>query len=212
MPYSENDIKTIAMTTNPYEIHWEFINEAEFTPEHLKHFTVRDIRKMFLRRKDPMVPEMAYLSFLQHSLWGVDFNIPRGIEKIKIQLQLPLYEGKGLSWKSIRLNPNKIWATEDSLDRDIYRMIEEGVAYMGETRKPIPPVVVWLIKDDGRYNYVCHDGHHRVKYYAMHHRRVPAILLEYWIDNRDNPLLAQKLKYRQIDTYVKDLEIVQRNF
>lgn len=167
---------------------------------------------MFLRIKDPMVPELAYLSFLQHSMWGVDFNIERGVQKVLLQLHLPLFEGKGLSWKKTYVNPHKVWATEDSLDKDIYAMLDVGIKYMKKTDKPIPPVIIWLIKDDGRYNYVCHDGHHRVKYFAENGGKMPTILLEYWLDNRSNPLLAQKLHYRKIDTRVVDLPIEQRDF
>jgi len=200
------------LETEKRKINWEFINIEEFSPEHLKHFTVKDIRKMFFRKKDPMVPEIAYLSFLIHSAWGISFNIERGVERTRMQLRLPLYDGKGLSWKETELNTSKIWASEDSLDYDILEMVKVGIDYMIETNKPIPPVVVWLIKNDGRYNYVCHDGHHRV--YAMHQmgKKVPAVLLEYWIDNREQPLLAQKLLYRQIDTYVKDMSIIKRDF
>ncbi len=200
------------MATKNNQIDWQFIDINEFTSEHLKHFSVTDIRKMFLRTNKPMVPELAYLSFLQHSMWGVGFDIERGIQKVMIQLNLPLFEGTGLSWKQTYVNPHKVWATEDSLDLDIYQMIETGINYMHRTKKPIPPVIIWLIKDDGRYNYVCHDGHHRIKYYAQRGGRMPAVVLEYWIDNRENPLLAQKLHYQKIDTRVVDLPIVKRDF
>ena len=200
------------MATKNTQINWQFIDVNEFSAEHLKHFSVRDIRKMFLRTAKPMVPELAYLSFLQHSMWGVEFDFERGIEKVMLQLNLPLFEGTGLSWKHTYVNPHKIWATEDSLDLDIYQMIETGIQYMDNTKKPVPPVIIWLIKDDGRYNYVCHDGHHRIRYFAQRVDRMPAVVLEYWIDNRANPLLAQKLHYQKIDTHVIDLPIVQRDF
>ncbi|MCF2140929.1 MAG: hypothetical protein K9W44_12805 [Candidatus Lokiarchaeota archaeon] len=194
------------------EIKWQFINVSEFTPEHLKHFSLSDIRKMFLRVKDPMVPELAYLSFLQHSMWGVEFDIERGIQKVLMQLRLPLFNGQGLSWRQTFINPHMVWATEDSLDYDTYEMLKAGIPYMIQTQKPIPPVIVWLIKDDSRYNYVCHDGHHRVKYFAQYGGKMPTILVEYWIDNRDSPLLSKKLPYMKIDKYVKDLPIIQRDF
>lgn len=200
------------MSAQPPSINWQYINVDDFSQESMKHFTVNDIRKMFLREKDPMVPEMAYFSFLQHSTWGLNFDIERGIRKVLMQLQLPLYEGTGLSWKRTYLNPKAVWATEDSLDYDTYEMLKAGLPYMIKTNKPIPPVIVWLIKEDSRYNYVCHDGHHRVRYYAEYGGRMPTVLLEYWIDNRENPILARKLPYMKIDTYVKDLPIIKRDF
>ena len=118
------------MATKNNQIDWQFIDVNEFTSEHLKHFSVIDIRKMFLRTNKPMVPELAYLSFLQHSMWGVGFDFERGIQKVMIQLNLPLFEGTGLSWKQTYVNPHKVWATEDSLDLDIYQMIETGIEYM----------------------------------------------------------------------------------
>ena len=200
------------MASNQPNINWQYINVEEFTVEHMKHFTINDIRKMFLREKDPMVPELAYLSFIQHSMWGVDFNIERGIKKVIMQLQLPLFEGTGLSWKQTYVNPNLVWANEDTLDYDTYEMLKAAIPYIQKTNKPIPPVIIWLIKDDGRYNYVCHDGHHRVRYFAEYGGCMPTILLEYWIDNRESPLLARKLPYMKIDTHVKDLPIVKRDF
>ena len=80
------------MSMKAREINWQFIDVNEFSREHLKHFTTVDIKNMFQREKDPMVPELAYLSFLLHSAWGVNFNFDRGVERTRMQLRLPLYE------------------------------------------------------------------------------------------------------------------------
>ncbi|UYP48347.1 hypothetical protein NEF87_004632 [Candidatus Lokiarchaeum ossiferum] len=195
-----------------YEIDWQHIEVEQFSREHLKHFTTVDIKKMFLREKVPMVPELAYLSFLMHSAWGVNFDIQRGVDRTLLQLRLPLFEGKGLSWKERRLNPEKIWASEDSLDFDKVEMVTAAIKYMLKTNKPIPPVVVWLIKTESKYNLVQHDGHHRTYVCNKLGIRVPAVVLEYWIDNRENPLLHKRLHYREIDTYVTEMPIVKRQF
>ncbi|MHA1719314.1 MAG: hypothetical protein ACTSWX_11615 [Promethearchaeota archaeon] len=189
------------------KIDWNFIDVEEFTLKHFQDFTIKDLTKMFQREKDPMVPEMAYLAFLLKSKWGVTFNIERGIKRTLMQLRLPLFEGQGLSWTEKNLNPAKIWASEDSLDYDTIEMVKVAIKYMIKTKKPIPPVVVWLIKTESRYNLVCHDGHHRVYLANKLKLPVPAVLLEYWIDNRDNPILPQKIPYRKINKYVIDLPI-----
>lgn len=201
-------------TQNPpsrEDLKWEFLDIKEFTEDSLKYFSVIEVRKMFLRTQAPMVPELAYLSFIQHSTWGMTFNIEHGIQRILMQLRLPLFEGKGLSWREMLLNPNKIWATEDSLDEDILSMVRVGVNYMDLHNKPMPPIAVWLIRNEGRYNWVCHDGHHRIYLFANElKRKIPAVVMEYWIDNQENPLLSQKLHYRQINKCVKDLDVVKR--
>ena len=189
------------------KIDWNFIDVEEFTLKHFQDFTIKDLTKMFQREKDPMVPEMAYLAFLLKSKWGITFNIERGIKRTLMQLRLPLFEGQGLSWTEKNLNPAKIWASEDSLDYDTIEMVKVAIKYMIKTKKPIPPVVVWLIKTESRYNLVCHDGHHRVYLANRLKLPVPAVLLEYWIDNRDNPILPQKIPYRKINKYVIDLPI-----
>ena len=189
------------------EIKWEFIDVDDFTIKHLQDFTVKDLTKMFLRVEDPMVPELAYLAFLLKSKWGITFDIERGIKRTLMQLRLPLFEGQGLSWNERKMNPAKIWASEDSLDFEKFQMVKVALEYMIKTHKPIPPVVVWLIKTESRYNLVCHDGHHRIHVANELKMPIPAIVLEYWIDNRDNPLLPQKIPYRTINTYVIDLPV-----
>ena len=188
-------------------IDWNFIDVDEFSIKHLQDFTVKDLTKMFLRENDPMVPELAYLAILLKSKWGVLFDIERGIKRTLMQLRLPLFEGKGLSWTERKMNPAKIWGSEDSLDSDTYEMVKVAFKYMIKTQKPIPPVVVWLIKTESRYNLVCHDGHHRISVANELKMKIPAIVLEYWIDNRENPILPQKIPYRKINTYTIDLPV-----
>ena len=189
------------------QIKWDFLDVDEFGINHLKDFTVKDLTKMFLREEDPMVPELAYLAFLLKSKWGVQFDIERGIKRTLMQLRLPLFEGKGLSWTERNMNPAKIWASEDSLDYDTFEMVKVAFEYMIKTKNPIPPVVVWLIKTESRYNLVCHDGHHRIFAANKLKMLIPAIVLEYWIDNRENPILPQKIPYRKINTYTIDLPV-----
>ena len=189
------------------QIKWNFVDVDEFSIKHLQDFSVTDLKKMFLREEDPMVPELAYLAFLLKSKWGISFDIERGIKRTLMQLRLPLFEGQGLSWNERKMNPAKIWASEDSLDYDTFEMVKVAFKYMIKTQKPIPPVVVWLIKTDSRYNLVCHDGHHRISVANELKMMIPAVVLEYWIDNRDNPILPQKIPYRKINTYTIDLPV-----
>ncbi len=186
---------------------WDYIKVKNFGSEELKHFDILDVTKMFRRRNKPMVPELAYLSFLLHSRWGKNFDIERGVRRTQMQLRLPLYDGEGLSHHHRKLNPGKIWASQDSLDKEVLEMVEMGMRYMLDSNKPIPPVIVWLIKDSSRYNYVCHDGHHRIYVAYLMKMPIPAVILEYWIDNRDDPLLRKKIPYERVDSYVKDLPI-----
>ncbi|MBD3350550.1 MAG: hypothetical protein GF364_03590 [Candidatus Lokiarchaeota archaeon] len=182
-----------------------------FTKKQVKEFNVTQLKKMFEYKDDPMIPELAYLAFLTRSSWGINFNYKRGVERVRIDLNLPLYDGEGLDWKYRRLNPNKIWASEDSLDKDKYEMVKVAMKYMIKTNKIIPPVAVWKIYQP--YNsLVCHDGHHRI--YAAHELKIkiPAILMEYWIDNRENPLLEKKIHYNRINMYVKDMPIIKFTF
>jgi hypothetical protein len=193
-----------------YEVEWKHLNVSDFTAEELKHYSVNDIRKMFLRgKKHPMVSELAYLSFLINNNWGLNFDFEHGVQRILMQLRLPLFEGEGLSWKLKHLNPDRIWATEDSLDYDKLEMIKVALDYMEREQKPIPPIAVWLIKNEGRFNYVCHDGHHRLFLYAHKQKRIPVVEMEYWIDNRENPLLAQRLPYKKFDMLVSKMQIVK---
>ena len=189
------------------QVKWDYVDIDKFGINHLQDFTVKDLTKMFLREEDPMVPELAYLAFLLKSKWGVSFDIERGIKRTLMQLRLPLFEGKGLSWTKKNMNPAKIWGSEDSLDYDTFEMVKVAFKYMIKTQKPIPPVVVWLIKTESRYNLVCHDGHHRISVANELKMMIPAIVLEYWIDNRENPILPQKIPYRKINTYTIDLPI-----
>ncbi len=188
-------------------IKWDFIDVDDFTIKHLQDFTVKDLTKMFLKVEDPKVLELAYLAFLLKSKWGVIFDIERGIKRTLMQLRLPLFEGKGLNWTEREMNPAKIWASEDSLDFEKFQMVKVALDYMIKSHKPIPPVVVWLIKTESRYNLVCHDGHHRISVANKLKMTIPAIVLEYWIENRDNPILPQKIPYRKINNYVIDLPI-----
>ena len=195
------------MVKSDKQIEWNFIDVDEFTSKHLQDYNIKDLTKMFLREEDPMVPELAYLAFLLKSKWGVSFDIERGIRRTLMQLRLPLFEGKGLGWAEKKMNPAKIWASEDSLDYDQFKMVKVALEYMIKTQKPIPPAVIWLIKTESRYNLVCHDGHHRISVANKLKMTIPAVVLEYWIDNRENPILPQKIPYRKINTYTIDLPI-----
>jgi hypothetical protein len=190
-------------------LQWDYVNVESFTKEHLKHYNVEDLRKMFLRTDYPMVPELAYFTFLLFSPWGLEFDYKSGVDRIRTDLRLPLFEGDGLSFTHRKLNPVKIWATQDSLDTGRLEMIRTAFEYMLDHKKPIPPVAVWLIKNSSRYNFVAHDGHHRIYVANQMKMKIPTILLEYWIDNRETSLLQQKLHYHQHDMYVKDMPIVK---
>ena len=190
---------------------WKHLNVSDFTAEELKHYSVNDIRKMFLSKKHPMVPELAYLSFLINNNWGLNFDFEHGVQRILMQLRLPLSEnGEGFSWKLKKLNPDRIWATEDTLDYDQLEMLKVALEYIEREHKPVPPIAVWLIKNEGRFNYVCHDGHRRLYLYALaHQKRIPVVEMEYWIDNREHPLLSQRLPYKKFDMLVREMQIVK---
>lgn len=186
---------------------FKYLDTSNFNLGNIENFKVHEIHEMFLNEEDPMIPELAYYSFLLRSYWGENFDFEYGVSRVNMQLRLPLFEGEGLSWKLQKLDPSKIWASEDSLDYDKYQMVLTGLKYMLKHNKRIPPVVVWSIKTDPRYSWVVHDGHHRI--YAFYELKMPveAIVLEYWIDNRENPLLPKKLHYEKIDMRIVDMPI-----
>jgi hypothetical protein len=201
------------MTSSDKEVLWKYVDINFFNKEHLKDFTVRDVKNMFQREKYPMVPELAYLAFLLNGPWGIDFNIERGVQRILMDLRLPLFEGKGISWKETVLNPKKIWATQDSLDFDTLDMVRAGFNYMKKSNKPIPPVSIWKTTSTGSiHNYVAHDGHHRI--YVANEMKMPikAVLMEYWIDNREDSLLAKRLPYQAVNNYCIDLPVIKHDF
>ena len=167
---------------------------------------------MFTQENNPKLSELAYLSYVKHSKWGLNFNLERGVERTLMQLRLPLFKGEGISWKYQIVNPKRVWATEDTLDHDQIVMIRAALQYILRTNKPNLPVVIWYIPYEHHYKYVCHDGHHRVYLHALFNIPIPAVVLDYWIDNREDPLLPQKLHYRQMDILVKDMDIIKMIF
>ena len=60
------------MASSDKEVLWKYVDINFFNKEHLKDFTVRDVKNMFQREKYPMVPELAYLAFLLNGPWGID--------------------------------------------------------------------------------------------------------------------------------------------
>ena len=202
--------KPVENNEKAFPIEWEHIDAEFYNADHLKDFNVVDVKNMFERVQHPMVPELAYLAFLIRGTWGIDFNIQRGVDHILMDLHLPLFEGQGLSWRETILNPKKIWASQDSLDYDIIEMVRAGFKYMLAHNKPLPPVSVWKTTSTGSiHNYVAHDGHHRIFVANEMGIRVNAIMLEYWIDNREESLLAQKIPFQRINTYAIDLPIIK---
>lgn len=183
-------------------------NKVEFfTRGQVKEFSLKELKELFESRDDPMLPELAYMAFLAHGSWGFNFDIERGVKHVKMDLNLPLYEGKGLDYSRRKLNPSKIWASEDSLDYDKVQMVESAIRYMLDRKKPIPPVIVWLIKHRSRYNLVAHDGHHRIYVAYKMKIRIPAVILEYWLDSREDSIIERKIHYTRINMYVKDMPI-----
>lgn len=182
-----------------------------FTRGQVKEFSLDELKELFETRDDPMLPELAYMAFLAHGSWGFNFDIKRGVKHVKMDLDLPLYEGKGLDYSERKLNPNKIWASEDSLDYDKIEMVKAAMEYMLDRKKPIPPVIVWLIKHRSKYNLVAHDGHHRIFVAHLLKIRIPAVVLEYWLDSREDSILERKIHYARINTYVKDMPIEKFN-
>ncbi len=180
--------------------------------ENPKYWSTIEIKNLFTNRLDQESLDFAYLSFISNSPWGKNFDFERGIGRVLLQLRLPLYKGKGISWSSKMVNPEKIWASEDTLDYDKVEMVKAATSYMMESEKPMPPVLIWLIKTESKYNLVCHDGHHRVYVYNSLKQNIPAIIMEYWIDNREDPILPKKLHYHKINQYVKNMPVVERDF
>jgi uncharacterized ParB-like nuclease family protein len=118
-----------------------------------------------------------------------------------------LFEGKGLSYTETLLTPQKIWATQDSLERNRLNMCIAAFEYMLRHKKPIPPVAVWFLKNNGLYTYIAHDGHHRIWACEKLNIKVPTIKMEYWLDNPDNPILIKRLHFQEINKVCVDLPI-----
>jgi hypothetical protein len=178
-----------------------------FTKEDLQELRAHELIDMFSNYDDTVMQELAYLAFLAQGPWGVDFNIKRGIDRIIIDLNLPLYEGAGVSYKQTSLSPVSIWASQDSLERERIEMVRAAFNYMNNAGKPIPPVAVWYNKLENRYRYIAHDGHHRIYVCNEMGIAVPAILMEYWLDNPEEPLLSKRMLYEKIDTLCIKLPI-----
>ncbi|MHA1585037.1 MAG: hypothetical protein ACTSVU_09170 [Promethearchaeota archaeon] len=191
------------------KMNWQYLNPKDYTSNNLKEYSISEITHMFSQTLDPKLQEIAYLSFITHSAWGKEFNLHRGISRTLMQLRLPLYKEQGISWKYSQLNPNRIWATEDDLDFDKHQMVKAAINYILESKKPIPPVVVWYLPNENRFKFVCHDGHHRINIFALLGKKIPVVILEYWIDNRENPLLEKKLLYKLYNRLVSDMPIVK---
>ncbi|MHA1340120.1 MAG: hypothetical protein ACTSRZ_07915 [Promethearchaeota archaeon] len=183
----------------------DFTKIRSLTKQQIKDLTPNQLKKMF-QSEDTIIREIAYMAFLSNSLWGVTFDIDRGVRRILMDLKLPLYEGKGLDYRQRRLNPKLIWASEDSLDKNRLDMIMEAFKYMIKYNKPIPPVAVWQVRDAAQ-QLIAHDGHHRIYVANQLGIDIPAVVLEYWIDNRENPLLERKIPYTRINKKVINLPV-----
>jgi len=183
----------------------DFRKLHNITKQQLQEITQDQLIIMF-QSNDSVIREIAYLSFLSNSTWGINFDINSGVKKIIMDLNLPLYNGVGLDISQRKLNPKLIWSSEDSLDKNKLSMIIEAFKYMIKYNKPIPPIAVWLIRDAAQ-QFIAHDGHHRI--YAANKLGIdiPAVILEYWIDNRERPLLERKIPYIKINKKVIDLPI-----
>lgn len=195
-----------------FSVNWDYIDLTNLSTNNLIDFSIQEMEEMFTQLEDPKKRELAYYSYLSNSPWGVNFDIERRVERTNMQLRLPLYNGEGISWSFQNLNPLMIWASEDSLHYQKYTMVKSATKYSINSKKPVLPVIVWYIPSEPLYKYVCHDGHHRIYVHAELKYPVPTIVLEYWIDNRENPVLPQKIHYREIDKLVKDLPIEKTEF
>lgn len=174
----------------------------------LKEMKVSIMKEFFQRDDDLLLQEAAYLAFLAQGPWGIDFNFERGVSRIAIDLNLPNAE-VGLSYSECFLNPATIWSTQDVLEQGRIDLVETAFTYMVKYNKKIPPVAVWYLKNNRMYRYVNHDGHHRI---AVAHKmkiKIPAIKLEYWIDNPEDPILEKKLHFQEINKLCIDLPVTQ---
>lgn len=201
-----NEKKKTALNHKNYQNNKNFRDYQFCSDDELKKLPVEILLGMFID-KDLDIQKCAYRAFLTHSSWGSNFNIDRGIKKIIISLNLRLFEGTGLSYKLLKLNPSKIWASEDTLDYNKIQMVEAAMKYMVKNNLRISPVEVWKIKNSSIFNYVCHDGHHRIFIAHKMGIRIPAIILDYWLDNREDSVITKKVHYERIRTYVKDMPI-----
>jgi hypothetical protein len=114
-----------------------------------------------------------------------------------------------VSFRETEISPHQIWASQDSLEDSRVEMVRAAINYMNNVGKPIPPVAVWYNKYDSHYRYVAHDGHHRIYICAEMGIAVPAVLMEYWLDNPDDPILAKKMMFLQLNCLVVHLPISQ---
>ncbi len=195
-----------------YSIDWKYLKKEDLPLQEISDFSIDELKYMFYQIENPKLQELAYLSFISHSAWGINFDFTRGVRRTNMQLRLPLCNNEGLSWHFQTLNPLRIWASEDTLDFDKNEMVKAAIEYSVFTKKPILPVIVWYIPYEPLYKYVCHDGHHRIFIHSQLKIPIPAVVLEYWIDNREDPILPQKIHYQQIDCLVKDLPIENQEF
>lgn len=195
-----------------FKVDWKYldINNTKFDIS--TDYSIQEMEEMFSQKQDLKKREIAYFSYISHSPWGINFDIDRRVKRTNMQLRLPLYNGEGISWSFRKLNPLRIWASQDTLDYRKYSMVKSAIEYSLETKKPLLPVIIWHIAHEPLYKYVCHDGHHRIFVHAELKIPLPAIILEYWIDNWEDPLLPKKIHYREIDKLIKDLPIEKAEF
>lgn len=178
-----------------------------FSKEDIKDLKIPELTQMFSNYDDSLMQELAYLSFLSKCPWGIEFNINRGIQRIIFDLNLPLYEGEGVSWKETQLSPSSIYASQDSVQEDVLNMVRAAFNYMNLCKKPIPPVAVWYNRNDNHHRYVAHDGHHRIIVCHEMGIPVPTILMEYWLDNPEDPILNKRMMFDELDTLCINLPI-----
>jgi hypothetical protein len=175
--------------------------------EDLRELKAHELIEMFSNYDDTMMQELAYAAFLAQGPWGIHFNIERGVQRILMDLNLPLFEGKGVSWKLTQLSPVSIWASQDTLERERILMVRAAINYMNNAGKPIPPVAIWYNRLENRYRYVAHDGHHRIYVCWEMGIPVPVVLLEYWLDNPEESIIAKKMMFDELDMLVINMPI-----
>ncbi|HSA14512.1 MAG TPA: hypothetical protein P5346_07180 [Spirochaetota bacterium] len=129
-----------------------------------------------LNAPDKETRALGYEYFLGRTHW-LEGSTPDDLKRLACML-LFLDPEKVLANPPAHLSPERLWASQTSLEKDKMTMVEAAHRYVTETGGLLPPVIVWDFFKNRLTRFVVHDGHHRCQFCHLMQLPVTAVVLE----------------------------------
>jgi hypothetical protein len=173
----------------------------------IEDFLPREVTTL-LGSTNPEEQAKGYFLFRRHAHW-LPGSTPTTLRDVTCD-QFNI-SGEEVFTELMDLEPGQIYASQDSLEKDKFPMMDAFIAYVNsrppdDLEQKFPPIVVWSFFDEN-LKYIVHDGHHRVHYAYTHGWRINCVVLTPLI-RIERVKQALRMAF-DIRTLVKDLPIAE---